>query len=1633
MGAGGVGLEGQLMAATVAITVPDRGQADLGSGAFVAPGLVITCGHVVADQAGTPRVESVRGSWQGRELDLRVVPEWIRPWADGKGPDLALLRVVGEDYPETPWVELRDVVDIGDDLWAYGYPKGPYRSGDSVAFRYEGPSRSAGSVLHKLSQGQAQPGLSGAPVLNRRTGGVVGLVRASRDSSSDLGARLVTATLIAAEYGPILAAELGSLVDRPWLDALTDEQLVAGRWERPSPKLFDYLQAAEKQAREFPYAVPVHIAPPLIDLYVEQKVTSKAAERREPDKHDEHDKQRDRERKLEAVLATKLLTQHRNAVLTGGPGAGKSSLFNFIVADSARKWLRPAPGEASPDFVPARLSATRLAETPGPLASAVATVLSQDLVDYLKEPLPAYALHQAPMPGVDWLVLVDGIDEVLDPESRRKLLARLSHAMGEDSCLRIAIASRPLTEQELGFAATGDAVYELQPFDPEEMLAFADKLFDKHGSADSSADAQRFVDQLSGSSLYELCRTPLLATMTWAMYVDYPERPLPGGRTQLYREFVDKLLHEQDRKLKVTDQLRDMLRECPGAENVVAGLIGDRKHLIASVAADRHEGSEHSLLDLALGYLAARKPADGITDNRWRELVRDLLIRTGLVGRKGRELVFTHHTFQEYFTAVRTAAMHTPSDEEGRLVLERGISSNQQNVTLFLAGVWALQGADLSEAIIWLLRRGDMQVNLAAAIVADGVRVSADCAEDLVTSLGIMKRSRPAGGKHETFKKVAPHLDDDLLHRIAAAEHINPLVRVIVVLTINRRAGENDVLPELRLVVQDLGASPGLLLTTVDLLDEHGFRSSALTLLRSESSATSPPYELEVAQRLYRLGEAAQATEIILDVLTGAEHSVDRMLRAADMLARHDSTLGIEHLLQISTSSTLSAFHRYRCADALGTAGAVDEAHALLHQVLRDPTADRLDFSWAAESLARLGFRREAIAALSEAALDPRTTAEFRLRVIVQLRELDALGIDLVPVLAAIRDNPTVDTAERIDAVTMLSFVDGSVEPVDELLRLARLPGRLINPAVVADKLLELKAPAAAKKLLREVLENADVSSMSDAAMILVDLELLDEATAPLRAVVHDRHQSIHDRCYALYSLRRFRADASDLDAITTVAESPALPVSVRLTAVQRLAGLPDNQWAVDQLRHWAYSRDLTVDQRLDAARALAQFDHGNRRTVARLQYLTHPDLPLADAMEVLESTPHETWGDTVHQAVIALNGRSTVPARWRHSVRNILMSTLSPAEQLAAHRAVALDTAQPANARLQACRWLYDEFDRTELADVVLDVIERSDTSPADLVTAAGLLVRYGRPEHCAEVLRQVAADESTPPAEKLEASEALLRLSEFDAALGGWREVLAAREWADGAYSGAARNLASVGLVDEAVGALHAFIELVEKPSADRADAAAHLSLLGRHEEAVTVLDELAAAARSTADAVAVAAALERIDEWRRANDLCAGVVLAADARESDRLDATTLMCRRGATGAYEANRRAVEAGVRPRCWARSWAVLAEYGYEREAAERLRDVAYDGTQAVDDRIACAIALADSGSWLGEAVSLVRAILREQQPGAREVIAVGEFLSGAGEWSEAIALLDTLDVEALDEELTERLNQVPVRTLFHR
>lgn len=163
-----------------------------GSGFFVAPRLALTCAHVVGG-AG----DGLTVTWNGRRYDARVLFA-SRPGASGEAslwpyPDLAAVEV---DIPEVhPCVSLADDFEtttgrIDRPLLCVGYTAVYSRQPrlSAVTFVTGGFQEVDGGELLRLKDDEISEGLSGAPLLDRRTGMVCGVVKTTRENDVRSGA-----------------------------------------------------------------------------------------------------------------------------------------------------------------------------------------------------------------------------------------------------------------------------------------------------------------------------------------------------------------------------------------------------------------------------------------------------------------------------------------------------------------------------------------------------------------------------------------------------------------------------------------------------------------------------------------------------------------------------------------------------------------------------------------------------------------------------------------------------------------------------------------------------------------------------------------------------------------------------------------------------------------------------------------------------------------------------------------------------------------------------------------------------------------------------------------------------------------------------------------------------------------------------------------------------------------------------------------------------------------------------------------------------------------------------------------------------------------------------------------------------
>jgi GUN4-like/Trypsin-like peptidase domain len=177
------------------VRIEIAGEVGHGTGFFVAPKWVLTCFHVVK-KANTGTSKPIQIFWQNQTYPAETLklPKDNNQEIGLRKIDLALLKLQ-DSFPDHPCVFLDESTRIGEKLYSYGYTD-QHKDGDSATFECEGFIEEDGLPLIKFKMGQVRPGASGSPLLNFRTKKVCGIVKLTRDRSSDLGGGAISAKTI---------------------------------------------------------------------------------------------------------------------------------------------------------------------------------------------------------------------------------------------------------------------------------------------------------------------------------------------------------------------------------------------------------------------------------------------------------------------------------------------------------------------------------------------------------------------------------------------------------------------------------------------------------------------------------------------------------------------------------------------------------------------------------------------------------------------------------------------------------------------------------------------------------------------------------------------------------------------------------------------------------------------------------------------------------------------------------------------------------------------------------------------------------------------------------------------------------------------------------------------------------------------------------------------------------------------------------------------------------------------------------------------------------------------------------------------------------------------------------------------
>jgi formylglycine-generating enzyme required for sulfatase activity len=331
-------------------------------------------------------------------------------------------------------------------------------------------------------------------------------------------------------------------------------------------------------------------------------------------------------------------------VVLGDPGSGKTTFLNYLLwAIASHKLGREVnnfPEELTgfPISIRAKDYANLLSTEPNiPLAEFLSRHLASsgfaDLIEYFKRKLGAG----------ECLVLIDGLDELINERQRRQVVTRIEDLVLQYSGNQIIVTSRIAAYYETSLFSTGWTVFVIASLSDEQIDFFISswyRMLVGTGLMDAEiaeVRTQRLLYTLHHHlKLKELATNPLLLTVIATLHAFYGE--LPESRVSLYAKASDLLIErwERAKSLERLDILGLRTSDFQAALAEIAFYIQINKEIYID---------ETSLLKIIAPYLGS----DWDKAQHFIAYVRE---RAGLlIERTPKVYSFIHLTLQEFFAA----------------------------------------------------------------------------------------------------------------------------------------------------------------------------------------------------------------------------------------------------------------------------------------------------------------------------------------------------------------------------------------------------------------------------------------------------------------------------------------------------------------------------------------------------------------------------------------------------------------------------------------------------------------------------------------------------------------------------------------------------------------------------------------------------------------------------------------------------------------------------------------------------------------------------------------------------------------------------------------------------------------------
>lgn len=341
-------------------------------------------------------------------------------------------------------------------------------------------------------------------------------------------------------------------------------------------------------------------------------------------------------------------TFHARVVVTGDPGAGKSTFTEYLIWTLVNQ---PDATNVTPLVINCREYAVAR-------ETDIFTIIRDKLASTLHIRFTDQDIEDILILGRAYFV-VDGVDEILDLGRRRQLIKTIEMLAGRFPLCPIIATTRNIGYEQARFDTARFRRYELSPFNESQIQEYVSRWFSLTARTDTDVD--RFLGELE--SIPDLRSNPLMLSLLCILY--RARGHIPRNRRQIYSQCADLLFNRWDQMRHIEqpydhqhygdELMQEIATWFYNSQAAQAGLEEQQIRKVISLF----------LIDTAaVAPVEAEKRAgaflDFCADRAW------LLGSAGLSERGQRLFVFTHRTFMEFFAAESLAR----GPDSGKLVAE---------------------------------------------------------------------------------------------------------------------------------------------------------------------------------------------------------------------------------------------------------------------------------------------------------------------------------------------------------------------------------------------------------------------------------------------------------------------------------------------------------------------------------------------------------------------------------------------------------------------------------------------------------------------------------------------------------------------------------------------------------------------------------------------------------------------------------------------------------------------------------------------------------------------------------------------------------------------------------------------------